>query len=256
MDGGFKGELGKTLAGNSCKKCIAKGEPCHLHWTVRTVSVEPVTTSTIVKTTRESVCSDYDSDQVQWLDVIPTPALYMVLLYLEPNTLNFICGVCRRAFTVSCLPRFREEYLKTRKLRNLIQGHLRLHSEMRGPYQGTGKIFVDESNNKVWVFWRYQKLKKVIFQHHNSEVGIECDVDTDYICMKKMRWEKITAMSMIMPYTQTSREEITDLLFKISRPNWYPGYLGYFKNKNQKRRVINEFIAQIEPCIKGATCPF
>ncbi len=242
--------LGKTLAGNPCKKCITKGEPCHLHWTVRTVPALPPVISTLVKTTSVVNWSG-DINMMPWLDVIPTTALYTVLLHLEPNTLNFICQVCRRAFTVSLLPRFREDYLKKHKLRNLIQGSLKLHSEMRrrGPYGGSyGKVFVDDSNNKIWIFWEYHDIRKIIYKHHKSEVGIEWNVGIGYFLMKKMMWGRISEMGGI-DYLRTTTEEMTAFLFEISRPNWYPGYTGQFKNKNQERRVIAEFLAQLEPCI-------
>lgn len=244
-----KMDVSKTQKGKPCKKCIAKGEPCHLHWTFRNVPIVSSLPSYQNIGSTRPVCLN-GNEVIPFLDVIPTLALYIVLLYLEPNTLNFICRVCRRAFNVSLLPRFREDYLKKHKLRNLIQGCLVLHCDMRDRGAWSyGKFFADNSNNKIWIFVTNHRLDKIVYKHHKSDVAIVYDARMGKLFMKSMKWIQNTDVANIQNYIMPSIDEMTAFLFEISRPNWYPGYTGNFKNKNRQRQVISEFLAQIEPCI-------
>ncbi len=152
-------EVPRTSSGKTCKLCIAKGAPCHLH------GGTPKKLSSNTKSgSFGSALGKFDSpkkrDSREWLDQykgLPQPALYQVLLNVDREELHYICTRSKQALKICRTTRFREEY-ESKNPSGLIVGKLKMVKKLVRPpdpaypgFGGTRLEFVDEGENEIGI---------------------------------------------------------------------------------------------------------
>lgn len=243
-----------TQTGQKCKKCLAKGGPCHLHGGKTPAKKTPKKTPTRTpkrvspkKSPKKS--SPKKSPTVAWTDQLPAPALYEMLLGVKPESLNAVCRASKNAAKICAEKRFQEQYSKKHNFdfESLIKGNLHIISSgevMGADLFGDETYFLkDEKGNEVFVNYdsSSNRIEKITYRAIEQKKTVD-------IVLKRYgnKWEmEFETLNGRRP----PQKDLTDLLQLIGKNHWYRGWDGRFKNKNREKEVIDSFIKSVKPKI-------
>lgn len=196
---------------------------------------------------------------VAWMEELPMPALYEVLLNIEPKNLNTVCRSSLRASRICASKRFQEDYPHTFR-QSLLQGDLEHTYDIRNRHSRDSRILQDEVGNQVHVHisdWR-DNVEKIVYipveqpesdQHPRSKMLIMLEKHNN---LWKIYIGRMTIDADGSEHKHFNPNELVAFVRQLHRPHWYPGRSGRFKNKNREREVAADIIQQIEPKVRKA----
>lgn len=257
-----------TQTGKQCKKCLDKGGPCHVHSCYKKPKTPLRSSSQVSRrvsrrvsprvSTRPSSSSP-NEDIIAWLQYLPAPALYEVLLRIQPAVLNAACRTNSRAAQICASERFQKDYSKKHKfLPSLFKGDLKYIKDIKHNNTWADEINVleDDVGNQLHIYrsgntvdrFFYIPFTQVFpstlkdfnsiagsFHRASDPIGITLD--------KSKHWTMKIGRRYLNP------NEMIEFLTTLQRTNWYPGQLGRFKNKNRQREVASQFLNEIRPYV-------
>lgn len=251
-----------TQTGKPCAHCLRKGGPCHMHSKFQTPKYRKSTTLRTaapkhLKSTSRHSRETAVTPPVDWIKSLPQPALYNVLLHMEPASLNAACRVNHRTAEICRLARFQQEYEALHRMRHgLFRGDLRhvLNMKDPGPFADEGKIFEDDFGNRVSITYltslrdRKGHIETITYTPARQDYGPGDTRGEMQIHLERTVDRTWEPRIWRFPDTGTQQEMIA-FLQHINRTQWYLGRRGMSNSRGRKREISNSIIAEIKPYI-------